>query len=50
MNVHKIAEHPEYFEKPDNNDNYDNNIQYGFNFMIHGDICIDKPKKNAWNN
>jgi len=36
-------EKPKYLEKPNNNCNYNHNIEDGFDFSIHGDVCIDKP-------
>lgn len=50
MNVCNIAYQPEDFEKPDNNDDHDHDIQDGFDLMIHGNVGVDKPKKNACNN
>ena len=47
MNVHQIAEHPENFEKPDNNNDNDNNIQDGLDFVIHRNVSINKPEKNS---
>lgn len=43
MNIGNIAKHPEYFEEPDNYKDHHHNIQYGFDFMIHWDIGVDKP-------
>ena len=50
MYTHEVAENPKYFEKPDNNDNYDNCVKDVFDFAIHRDKIIDKPKKNTCNN
>jgi len=48
--IHQIAENPKYLEKPDykNNDHY--KVKNIFDFVIHGDERVDKPKKNTHNN
>jgi len=43
MNMHQIAENPKYLEKPKDNYNHNDNVQDSFDFVIHGDIPIDKP-------
>jgi hypothetical protein len=50
VNVGDVGEQPEYFQKPDNDDDYNHDIQDGFDLMIHGNVCVDKPKKNPRNN
>jgi hypothetical protein len=42
-------EYPEYPEKPDDNNNHDHYIENGFDFVIHGDVGVDKPKDNPCN-
>ena len=39
-----------YLEQKNNNKNYNNNIENGFYFMIHGYISIDEPKNKTCNN
>jgi len=43
MHIRDIMDNPKYLEKPNNNNNYNHNVEYGFDFSIHGDVRIDKP-------
>jgi hypothetical protein len=44
MYTPEVTENPEYLEKPDNNNNHNNDVEYVFDLTIHWDIIIDKPK------
>jgi hypothetical protein len=50
MDIRQVGENPEYLEKPDDDHNHDHHIENGFDFVIHGDISIDKPKNKTCNN
>ena len=50
LNTHQVTKQSEYFEKPDDNNNDNYNIQDIFDFMIHWDVRIDKPEQNTDNN
>jgi hypothetical protein len=50
LHIHQIAENPKYLEKPDNKSNHNHKIEDIFDFVIHGDERVDKPKKNTHNN
>jgi hypothetical protein len=43
MNIGQIAKKPENLKKPYNSNNYNYDIEDVFNFVIHGDVCIDSP-------
>lgn len=43
MYILEITENSKYFEKPYNNNNYNNYVEDVFYFMVHWDIIIDKP-------
>jgi hypothetical protein len=43
MYTHQVTDNPKYLEKPDDNNNHNHNIEDGFDFVIHGNVCIDKP-------
>ena len=47
MNIRQVAKKPEYLEKPDDNNDHDNNVYDRLDFMIHRDVRIDEPQKNA---
>jgi hypothetical protein len=50
MDAHQVSEQPEDFKEPDNDNNHNDNIEDGFNFSIHGNVGVDKPKKNTCDN
>jgi len=50
MSTHQIPEKTEYFEKPYNGDNDHNNVENVFDFVIHGDVCVDCPEEYTYNN
>ena len=50
MDILEIDENSKYFKKPYDNNYYNNCIEYVFDLMVHWDIIIDKPQKNARNN
>ncbi len=50
MYIHQVGKKSKYLEKPDDNHNHDDNIENSFDFDIHGDVRIDKPKNNTCNN
>jgi hypothetical protein len=37
-------------QKPDDNSNYDNDVENVFDFSIHGDVGIHQPEDNTNNN
>ena len=43
MYISKVAEKPKYLEKPNDQRNHNHKIEDLFDFMIHGDECIDNP-------
>jgi hypothetical protein len=43
MYIRQVSENPKYLEKPNDNNNHNHNVENGFDFVIHGDVCIDKP-------
>lgn len=49
MYIRQVRENPEYLEKPDDNNNHNHNIEDGFDFVIHGDVSIDKPQNKTCN-
>jgi hypothetical protein len=42
-------EKPKCLEKPDDQNDHNHNVEDPFDFAIHGDVCIDKPQKNTYN-
>ena len=52
LNVYitQIMEKSKNFEELNHNDDYNHNIQDGFNFTIHRYVGIDKPQKNTCGN
>jgi len=42
MDIPQVTEDTKYFKKPDNYCNYNHNVEYVFDFAIHGDVVIDK--------
>lgn len=48
--IRQVMEKPEYFEQPYNYGYYHNNIKNFFDFGIHRDVGVDKPKKNTRDN
>jgi len=49
VNIHQVAKKPKDFQKPNNDNNHNHNIQDIFYLMIHGNIRIDNPQKNTYN-
>jgi hypothetical protein len=43
MNIGQRIEKPKYFEKPNDDNYYDHNVENSFDFSIHRDISIDEP-------
>ena len=43
MKILQVSEKSKYLKKPDNNNNYNHNVEDIFDFMIHRDVIIDKP-------
>jgi hypothetical protein len=43
MYILQVMKKPEYLEKPNDNNNYNYNVEDLFDRTIHGDISIDKP-------
>jgi hypothetical protein len=43
MDIRQVTEKSEYLQQPDDNNNYNNNVDDRFDFMVHGDVCIDQP-------
>ena len=50
MYTPQVTENPKYLKKPNNYNDHDNDVEDVFYFIIHWDIIIDKPQKNACNN
>jgi hypothetical protein len=48
--IRQVIEEAEYFEKPNDNNNYGNHVEDGFNLAIHWNVRVDKPEQNANNN
>jgi hypothetical protein len=48
VNVRQVGEKSENLKKPDDNNNHDNNVNDCLDFVVHGDVGIDQPKKNAY--
>lgn len=44
MYILEINEYPEYFKKPYDNNNHNNDVKDVFYLMVHWDIIIDKPE------
>jgi hypothetical protein len=45
--IRQVGENPEHFEKPDDHNNDDDDVQDGFNLAVHGDVCVDQPENNT---
>ena len=45
--THQVIKYPENFKQPDDNNDYNDNVQNVFDFAIHGDVGIDEPKNNT---
>ena len=43
MIMHQVSNNAKYFKEPNDNNYHNHNIEDGFDFMIHGDVGIDKP-------
>lgn len=43
VNIHQWIEQSEYFEKPNNDHNYNDNVEDSFDFSIHRNVIIDEP-------
>lgn len=41
---------PKYFKQPNDYSYNHNNVEDFFDFPIHGNVPVDKPKKNTYNN
>ena len=50
IDILQVMEKSKYFQKPNNNNDYNNNIEDTFNCMIHRDESINEPKDNPGNN
>jgi hypothetical protein len=50
MYILKINEDSEYFEKPNNDYNDNNDVEDVFYLMVHWNIIINKPEKKTCNN
>jgi hypothetical protein len=50
MHIGDIMHKSKYFEKPNNHRNYNYDVEDGFDFSVHGDVRINKPKENPRNN
>ena len=44
MYILEINENPKYFEKPYNNNDYNDCVEDVFYLIVHWDIIIDKPQ------
>ena len=47
MDISQVGKDPEYLEEPDDDNNHDYYIENGFDFVIHGDVGVDKPKNKT---
>ena len=43
MHIHQVMDYSKRLEKPNDNNNHNHDIKNGFDFVIHGDVCINKP-------
>ena len=43
MYTPQVTENSKHFQKPDNDNNHNNNIEDVLDFAIHWDIIVDKP-------
>jgi len=50
MDVRQVSENTKYLEKPDNYNDHDHNVEDGLDFVIHGNIGVDKPQNETCNN
>ena len=50
MYILQMTEKSKCLKKPNDNNNYNHNIEDFFDFAIHGDVCIDKPQQNTCDN
>ena len=50
MYIPEINENSKNFKEPYDNNYYNHCVEYVFDLMVHRDIIIDKPQKNAGNN
>ena len=44
VNIAQIVNYPKYLQKPDNKNNYHNNVENIAYFPIHRYVIIDKPE------
>ena len=49
MDIHQVAKKSKDFEKPYDKNNHNNNVEDVFDVSIHWNVCVDKPKKNTYN-
>ena len=43
LNICQVAKKSKYFENPYDCNNDNHNIEEVFDFVIHGNVCIDSP-------
>jgi hypothetical protein len=50
MYIRHVSEKPKYLEQPYDQYNYNHNVENLFDFVVHGDECIDDPQQNTHDN
>ena len=50
MNVRQVTEKSKYFQKPNDYDNYNYNVEDSFKRALHWDITIYNPQENTGHN
>jgi len=43
MDIHQVAKKAKDLEKPNNKGNHYHNVEDSFDFVVHGNECIDNP-------
>jgi hypothetical protein len=49
-NIGDIAEQSEYIQEPEDNDDYNYAVEYGFDAGLHGNETVDQPEQNTYDN
>lgn len=50
MCIQQVVEKTKRFQQPNNHKDYDHNVEDFFDCVIHWNIGVDEPKKNAHDN